>query len=340
MKTVLLTGVTGFIAKRVALEFLEAGYAVRGSLRSPDRAEEVRAALRPRLADAAALDRLSFVTLDLLRDEGWAEALAGVDALIHTASPFPLSEPKDPDALIRPAREGALRALRAAQAAGVHRVVLTSSVVAVIYPASPHADRPLTEADWTDPDSPMVGAYAKSKTLAERAAWDFVAEHPEMQLSTINPGLVAGEPLDSHYGSSLEVVERVLRGRDPMLPNIAFPVVDVADVAAMHLRAAERDAAIGERFIAAEAGTVPMPQIGAWLAEAYPDRRIPTRTAPNWLLKVMGLFDPAVRQLRGQLGYQPRVSSSKAAEILGIDFTPARQALLKSAQWLTAANKV
>ncbi|MEQ3625531.1 MAG: aldehyde reductase [Celeribacter sp.] len=340
MKTVLLTGVTGFIAKRVALEFLEAGYAVRGSLRNPDRAEEVRAALRPHLGDPAALDRLSFVTLDLLNDDGWAEALTGIDALIHTASPFPLSEPKDPDALIRPAREGALRALRAAQTAGVHRVVMTSSAVAIMYPATSHPDSPLTESDWTDPESPMVGAYAKSKTLAERAAWDFVAEHPEMKLSTINPGLVAGEPLDTHYGSSLEVVERVLKGRDPMLPNIAFPVVDVADVAAMHLRAAERDAAIGERFLAAETGTVPMPQMGAWLAEVYPERRIPTRTAPNWLLKVIGLFDPALRQLRGQLGYHPRISSSKASEILGISFTPARQALLKSAQWLIAANKV
>ncbi|MFW5655590.1 MAG: NAD-dependent epimerase/dehydratase family protein, partial [Roseicyclus sp.] len=197
---VVLTGITGFIAKRIALDLLEAGYAVRGTLRAARRADEVRDALRPRLRDPAALDRLSFAEADLTRDEGWPEAMAGADALLHTASPFPMASPRDEGDIIRPAVEGTLRVLRAARAAGVGRVVLTSSVAAI--EASPRRGA-YTEEDWSDPTHPKSSAYYRSKTLAERAAWDFVAEHPGMGLTAINPALVLGQPLDAHYGTSL-----------------------------------------------------------------------------------------------------------------------------------------
>ena len=202
-KRVVLTGVTGFIAKRIAFDLLEAGHSVRGSLRSAGREGEVRDALRPRLSDPSALDRLSFVELDLARDDGWAQAMDGADALFHTASPFPLSQPKDENDIIRPAVDGkTLRAMRAAQATGVSRVVLTSSVVAI---EAKDKSGAYTEDDWSDPGHPKSNAYYKSKTMAERAAWDFVADNPEMQLTTINPALVPrrtdGRPLRNLAGT-------------------------------------------------------------------------------------------------------------------------------------------
>jgi len=231
-ETVLLTGISGFIAKHVAVKFLNVGYAVRGSLRRLDRAEEVRSAVTPHLRAGAGA--LSFAQADLESDAGWAEAIAGVAAVVHTASPFPIRQPKDEQELIRPAVEGTLRVLRAAHAAGVGRVVLTSSTVAVLNDGKPGDLQ--DESDWCDVGLPGTTAYAKSKTLAERAAWEFVKGRV-MTLTVINPGLVLGPPLDIHYGSSLRVVERLLKGRDPMVPDFGLPLVDVRDVAEMHLRA-------------------------------------------------------------------------------------------------------
>ena len=328
-QTVLLTGITGFIAKRIALDLLEAGHTVRGSLRSAARADEVRGALSAHLSDPAALDRLGFVELDLTRDDGWAEALAGVDALVHTASPFPMTQPKNADEIIRPAVDGTLRALRAAAAAGVARVVLTSSVVAI--EANGIRDRALTEDDWTDPNDPKASAYYKSKTLAERAAWDFVADHPDLRLTTINPALVLGAPLDGHYGTSLGVVERLFMGKDPMVPDIGFGIVDVADVSAMHVRALDRAQTAGKRYIASGA-SVTMPEIARHLKSRNPDRKIPTKTAPGWLLRVLSLFDPSIKTVLPGLGDTPRFDNGRATAELGIDFTPWQVALDRSAE--------
>lgn len=316
-RPVVLTGITGFIAKRIALDLLEAGHSVRGSLRKLSRADEVRNAIRPRLSDPAALDRLEFVELDLGRDEGWTDAMEGAQALLHTASPFPLSSPKDENDLIRPAVEGTRRALRAAQAAGVARVVLTSSVAAI---SAKDKRGAFTEEDWTDVTHPEATAYTKSKTLAERAAWDFVKEHPEMRLTAINPALVLGEPLDRHYGSSLSLIERILSGKDPMQPDFGFGIVDVADISAMHVAALGRDESVGHRFIGAN-GTMTMPRIAQHLAARHPDRGIATRIAPKPLLRVMGLFDPSVRMILPSIGRAPQLDNSKARDILGIDFT-------------------
>ncbi len=334
-QTILLTGITGFIAKRLALDLLNKGYAVRGSLRSARREDEVRAALRPMLDDEAALDRLSFVALDLTSDDGWDAAMEGVDALMHTASPFPMAQPKNPDDLIRPAVDGTLRALRAAQKAGVTRVVLTSSMVAIMH--DPGASGPRRdESNWTDPDAPTATPYDASKTLAERAAWDFVAAHPEMQLTTINPGLVTGVPLDAHFGTSLELVQRSLSGKDPAVPNFGLPIVDVADVAAMHIAALEKPQTAGKRYIAS-AGYMMFPEINAVLKGAFPDARITTRVAPKWLLRILSLFDPTVKTVLPSLDIRLDIDNARAREDMGIAFIPVAETLKQTGAYLRAA---
>ncbi len=332
-QTVLLTGITGFIAKRIALDLLNAGHTVRGSLRSAGRADEVRDALRPQLSDPAALERLSFVELDLTRDEGWGAALQGTDALLHTASPFPMTQPKDENAIIRPAVDGTLRALRAAQAAGVTRVVLTSSVVAI--EAVEVGGRPYTPEDWSDLAHPKSSPYYKSKTLAERAAWEFVGDHPEMKLTTINPALVLGAPMDGNFGTSLQLIERIFNGSDPMVPDIGFAVVDVADVSAMHVAALERPETAGNRYIAA-ASSVTMVEIARHLKATYPDRKIPTRVAPKPVLRLLSLFDSTIKTILPGIGITPHFDASASTRDLGVTFTPWQKATERAAEAIAA----
>jgi dihydroflavonol-4-reductase len=248
MTKVFLTGASGFIAKHILRELFEKGYDVRASVRSEKRKEELQA-LFP---DAT----FEFAMLDLSSDDGWAEALEGCDVLMHTASPFPLSEPKDPQDLIRPAVDGTLRAMKAAEAAGIKRVILTSSCAAIYKQADKPKATPSDETNWTTPDDPSVGAYEASKTLAEKAAWDFVAEHPDMALTTINPGAVFGPPMDGRFGASLELVEQLMTGKIPMAPPTDMVTVDVRDVARMHVAAIELEATKGERFAAVSARTL------------------------------------------------------------------------------------
>jgi dihydroflavonol-4-reductase len=332
----LITGVSGFIAKHIALRFLQAGWAVRGTLRSMDRAEEVLAALRPHLQDKA-LARLSFAKADLTSDIGWDEAAQGAHVLIHTASPFPLAQPKDPADLVRPAVEGTLRALRAAYRAGLRRAVVTSSTVAVI---NENRHGVQDEDDWCDLTAPGTTAYAMSKTMAERAAWEFVAkEAPDLQLTCINPGFVLGPPLDKHFGTSMNVVRRLLHGRDPMLPMIGFVCVDVRDVAEMHLRAVLQPETAGKRYLAA-AGSMTMPDMGLVLKSAYPHRRIATRAAPMLLLRVLAMFDPAVRGILPQIGQIAQVTNARAVREMGMRFIEPADALRASADWLISQNAV
>lgn len=334
MELVLLTGVSGFIAKHVALKLLNAGYSVRGTLRRMDRADEVRAALAPYLTEHAG--QIGFVQADLESDAGWAEAFQGVSALVHTASPFPIAQPKDAATVIRPAVEGTERVLKAAAAAGVTRVVLTSSTVAVLNESKP--DTLQDEVDWCDTHLPSTTAYAKSKTLAERAAWE-IAKARGLKLTTINPGLVVGPPLDEHYGSSLGLVERLLKGKDPMMPPVGFPMVDVRDVAEMHLRALQRPETIGRRYIAAS-GSMAMVDMGRTLKAAYPTRRIPTREAPKPLVRFLALFDPSIKSILPKLGHLERVSNARAVSEMGMEFIAPKAALLASADWLVKHGKI
>jgi dihydroflavonol-4-reductase len=339
-RTILVTGASGYIAKHIVLQLLEQGDHVRGSVRSEKRAQELRAAMHANLSDPARLQNLSTVTLDLLSDDGWDAAMEGVDAVIHTASPFPLVQPKNADDLIRPAVDGALRALRAAKAASVRRVVLTSSVAAVAISVTPRNGKAFTEEDWSDADSPATTAYAKSKTLAERAAWAFVRENEgAIDLTCINPTLVVGPPLDTDYGTSIEVVERLLRGKDPMLPNVGFGMVDVRDVATAHVRALDVPESIGQRII--------LNDRFLWFADmaravkaALPDRKVVTRVAPDFMIRLIGLFDPSVASIKDELGKRLEIDNSRARRLLGIEFRSTPDSIGESARWLVDNRRV
>ncbi len=332
--TVLITGISGFIAKHVAAKFLAAGYAVRGTVRSLDRADEVRKAVLP-VAGPGASERLSFVAADLESDAGWAEAMMGVVAVIHTASPFPIAQPKDENDLIRPAVQGTERVLRAAKAAGVTRIVLTSSVVAVLNEAKTGVQ---TEDDWCDVALPTTSAYGKSKTLAERRAWE-LAKSEGLHLTTINPGFVLGAPLDANFGSSLQIVERFLKGKDPMQPPYGLPIAHVQDVAEMHLRALQRPETAGKRFIAA-AGSMTFAEMGKVLKATYPARKIATKEAPIFLLRILSLFDGSIKAILPKLGTVERVSNARAVRDMAMTFAPPEQALRDAAAWLVANTKI
>jgi nucleoside-diphosphate-sugar epimerase len=331
---VLVTGGSGFIAMHCLLGLLAAGHRVRASVRSLAREAEVRATLKSAGADAG--DRLSFVVADLTADAGWNAAVAGCDFVLHVASPFPLGVPKHEDELIVPAREGALRVLRAARDAGVKRVVLTSSFAAIGY-GHPPIDRPFDEHDWSNPEGEGVTAYAKSKTLAERAAWDFMArEGGALELSVVNPVAVFGPVLGADMSTSIEIVRRMMDGALPALPRLVFGVVDVRDVADLHLLAMTRPEAAGERYLAVAGDFVAMRDIGLMLKRRLGDaaRRVSTRELPDWLLRVVARFDGSVRQIVPELGRRKTAVDGKARRELGWSPRSVEDAVVATAESL------
>jgi dihydroflavonol-4-reductase len=313
-QTVLVTGGSGFLGGWCVIELLRRGYSVRTTVRSLSKEAQVRAAVGSEVDPG---DRLSLLAADLTRDEGWADAVRGCDYVLHVASPFPPKQPKDPDELIVPAREGTLRVLRAGLDAGVKRVVVTSSVAAIRL-ADGSEPRPLDERDWTDPDSPGLTPYLRSKTIAERAAWDLVRERGEDdRLAVVNPGAILGPVLNDDLSYSLQAVQRLLEGV-PGAPKLGFSVVDVRDVADLEIRAMTTPEAGGERFIATTQ-FLWMAEIGAVLRERLGERasKVPTRTLPNVLVRGMALFDPGIRSVVGGLGKRTELSSEKARTSLG-----------------------
>ena len=336
MTTVLLTGASGYIGKHITLQLLNQGYQVRASIRLLSKSDEVRNAVLPHLSDSSNLDsRLTFVELDLEKDFGWDSALKDVDVLMHTASPFPLSSPKDENDLIRPAVEGTLRALHAAKNAGVNRVILTSSVAAIYGRELPTGSSAYDETMWTDVEHPVGReAYTKSKTLAEKAAWDFIKnDAPEIALTTINPVLVLGAPLDKNFGSSISLVERILKGSDPMLPDLEFAIVDVRDVAKMHVDAIKNENTKGERIIASSE-TRSFVEIAKFLKRKYPESKVKSAQAPTFIIRLLSLFDGSIKPILPQLGKPMNVSGAKAQRLLSIKFIPVEVIIKESADYL------
>jgi dihydroflavonol-4-reductase len=336
MTTVLLTGASGYIGKHITLQLLNQGYEVRASVRSLNKSAEVINAVKPSLLDSSNLDlRLTFVELDLEKDSGWESALKGIDVLMHTASPFPLTSPKDENDLIRPAVEGTLRALRAAKNAGVKRVILTSSVAAIYGRELPSGTFAYDETMWTDVEHPVGRvAYTKSKTLAEQAAWNFIKnDAPEISLTTINPVLVLGAPLDKNFGSSISLVERVLKGSDPMLPDLKFAIVDVRDVAKIHVDAIKNENTKGERIIASSE-TRSFVEIAKFLKSRYPKSKVKSAQAPTFMIRMLSLFDGSIKPILPQLGKPMNVSGAKAQRLLSINYIPVEITLKESADFL------
>jgi nucleoside-diphosphate-sugar epimerase len=313
---VLVTGGSGFIGAHCIVQLLQAGYRVRTTVRSLGRKADVGVMLAAGGADPA---KVSFAAADLTSDAGWAEAVAGCGFVLHVASPFPPGAPKHEDDLIVPAREGALRVLRAARDAGVKRVVMTSSFAAIGY-GQKLTERPFTEENWTDPNGGRMTAYVKSKTLAERAAWEFIArEGGALELSVVNPVGVLGPVLGPDYSTSIQLVQRLIDGAVPGCPRLSFGVVDVRDVADLHLRAMTNPAARGERFLAAAGDFMTMAEMAMTLKRRMGEAaaRVPTRVLPDFVVRLAALFDPAIAQIIPELGKFKRITNAKARRVLG-----------------------
>jgi nucleoside-diphosphate-sugar epimerase len=315
-KRVLVTGGSGFIGGHIILQLLEQGWRVRTTIRSPQREAAVRAAL-----DEAGMvngDALDFAAADLLDDAGWSDAVAGCGYVLHVASPVRLGNVGNEDDVIVPARAGTVRVLRAARDAGVERVVLTSAFHAVSW-GHPHRDRPFTEDDWTVLDGPGVDAYAKAKTLAERAAWDFIARQGNgMELVSLCPVAVAGPVLGTDVSGTNHLIQRSLDGAMPGYPNISIPFVDVRDVAAAHLLAMTTPGAAGQRFLLSSGPAIPMKHVGDVLRARLGDAaaRVPARTIPNVVVRLGAVFNSELRPIVPDLGYVKKPSNDKARRVL------------------------
>ncbi len=313
MSVVLVTGGTGFVGSHCIVQLLAAGHQVRTTIRDASRKAEVAEML---IKEGVTSDLLSFFIADLERDSGWEAATAGCDYVLHVASPFPLGNPKHENDLIIPAREGTFRVLKAARSAAVKRVVLTSSFAAVGYGHKPQVG-PFNEGNWTDLSGKDVQPYIKSKTLAERAAWDF-CEEKALELAVINPVGVFGPVLGPKLSASLALIQRMLSGGMPVCPRIYFGLVDVRDLADLHIRAMTHPAAAGQRFIAVAGECLSMYEVSKVLRARMGKsaRRCPQFQMPDWILRLLAVTNPAVKAMVPQIGKIRRATSEKAQRLL------------------------
>lgn len=333
--TALVTGGSGYIAGFLIRQLIDNGWTVHTTIRDLKREAEVRGWLN------VDNERLKFFAADLERDAGWAESIAGCSHVAHVASPFPLAVPKHADELVVPAREGALRALRFARAAGIRRFVLTSSMAAIAYG---HRDGGgiYSEADWTNLDNPDVMPYPRSKTVAEHAARDWMkAEGHEMEFASVNPAAVFGPLLSDDLSTSIEVVKQLLEGKVPMCPDVGFGIIDVRDVADMHYRALTVEGIKDERFVCSgpflkfiDVANILKANLGEQA------RKVPTRKMPDWLLKTLALVRPELRQVVAELGNVRGGDSRHAMERLGWTMRPPEDAILATAHDLIARGIV
>ncbi len=331
--TVLVTGGSGYIAGYLIRQLVAEGWTVHTTVRSLTKEAGVRELLK---VDNS---RLKFFAADLMADAGWAEAVAGCSHVAHLASPLPTGIPKDANELIVPARDGVLRALRAAKAAGVQRFVMTSSVAAISYGRGRGVHH-FTEADWTDLSKPGISPYIQSKTVAERAARDWMAaEGGAMVFCSICPSVVLGPVWSGDYSASVSVVKMLLNGRMGACPDIGFGVVDVRDVADLHVRALQAPNMAGERFIASgrfmkirEVADILRAHLGVQAGEQA--SKVTTRNVPDWVVRLGALFNPLAKAVVGELGSVRNQSPEHAKTVLGWATRPVEQSIVDTARSL------
>ena len=328
---ILVTGASGFVGKWCVVKLLEKGYRVRGTVRSDAKARQVRETVGG-LVGPDAIARLELVQADILDDKGRPEALAGVTAVMHVATVIRGDEPRDQSLVIRPALEGTERILKATHAAGIKRLILTSSIATVGYGhGQTSGTRTYDETHFTNLENMRwTWAYCIGKTKAERLAWDFAKEHG-LEMTTIHPGAIIGPALDEDASISVGLVGGLLDNSTPALPSNGFSIVDVRDVADMHVAALEKPEAIGQRYLAT-AEYMPFPEVARVVQELYPDRKIVNRAAPDWIIKLVAMFGGPARQIINDIGNVKIFDGRKGEALMGHKYIPARQTISDTAE--------
>lgn len=313
----LVTGATGFIAAHCIVDLLNHGFEIKGTVRSLNRGEQIRTILKQHSKNA---DSFEFVQAELTDRHCWEKLMQGCYGVIHLASPVPVIQPNDANEVIRPARDGTLNVLKAAKNLGLSRVVMTSSVSAV-WGKGREGSRVYSESDWTNTSDLAQSPYSLSKTLAEKAAWEFVEEQGGPELVVINPSIVLGPALESDYGSSLTILYKLLKGKFPLVPKLGFEIVDVRDVAVLHRLAYESPVASGRRFLCSS-GFRWMKEMAIFLRERFPDYRnkLSGREMPDFLVKIFSFFDGSVKRFLPDLGVKKEMDVSAARKVL--NWTP------------------
>ncbi len=334
---VLVTGITGYIASHVTVRLLEQGYSVRGTARNAAKARRLMASMMHAGVDTA---NVEIVEADLGSDAGWRDAVKDCRFIQHIASPFPLEAPQDREALVPEARAGAQRVLENGFSAGAERIVMTSSLAAMMNQPGRGRERSYTEGDWSDPDWSKLSAYPISKTRAELSAWAYAgAQGFKDRLVTVNPGIVLGPDPFYNGGASLSAIRDMMNGDFPAVPKVAYPVVDVRDCASIHVKAMTAPAAVGRRLIAA-GQTLSFAEIGEILEAEYPTAKLPKFEAPSVLLRLMSLFDDRIKSVLADLGHTPTVDAAYVTSITGVVPRPAKESVLASARDLVANGAV
>jgi len=337
---VLVTGGSGFVASHCIVQLLQKGYQVKTTVRSLSKKQEIIAMLIT--GGITSFERVQFIEADLNSDNNWNEAVKDCRYVLHVASPIGLSVPDTAEEMIRPAVDGTLRVLKAARDGGVQRVVMTSNFGAVGYS---HKDpsKLITEESWTDPNEKGLSAYNKSKVLAERAAWDFIKqEGNQLELAVVNPVAIFGPSLSEKLSSGYELLKNIMDGTMKAIPNIELAIVDVRDLADLHIKAMESPDAKGQRFLALSDGTMTLPAVAQFLKNKMPaaTAKISTRTVPDWVIRFTALFNKKAKAIAPSLGVNRKASNQKAKQVLGWQPHSKEEALLAAAESLVKYGAV
>lgn len=334
---VLVTGITGFIASHVAAILLQQGYAVRGTIRNETKGERLIEKLTAKGIDTS---RLELVEANLEQDAGWKSAVKGCRYVQHIASPFPLEAPTNREALVPEARAGAMRVVEQALGEGVERVIMTSSMVAMMGQPGRGQHMLVKEDDWSDPDWRPLTAYPVSKTRAERAVWDYAkSQNVTERVTTICPGLVFGPDTYDNGGASLAIIKGLFTGKFPVMPRIAYPIIDVRDCASLHVKAMTSPKVGGRRLMAAS-NTLWISEISALLRKGYPKAKLPTRELANWMTKIAGIFDQSVKSISPDVGTFHQADATYVSSLTGVIPRPAQDAVLAAAASLIENGQI